>query len=164
MQWMRIVIDGGVLSALAALIVLLSLRVNPRIWLNDFPPDIRRAVPPKTDAEKRQSLRWGLPLFAVLLGGPLVSCLLLERQVPAPASFLLLFVHAYVVAFLFNLVDLLIIDWLIICAFTPRWLVVAGTEGMAGYSDYRHHFRGFLVGCIASAVFALPAAALAYFT
>lgn len=164
MQWMRIVIDGGVLSALAALIVLLSLRVNPRIWLNDFPPDIRSAVPPKTDAEKRQSLRWGLPLFAVLLGGPLVSCLLLERQVPAPASFLLLFVHAYVVAFLFNLVDLLIIDWLIICAFTPRWLVVAGTEGMAGYSDYRHHFRGFLVGCIASAVFALPAAALAYFT
>ncbi len=164
MLWNRIVIDGAVLSALATLVILLSLRTNPRIWLNDFPPDIRNAVPPKSDAEKRQSLRWGLPLFAILLGGPLVSCVLLERALPSPAGFPLLFLHAYAVAFIFNLVDLLIIDWLIICAMTPRWLVLAGTEGMAGYSDYRHHFRGFLVGCIASAVFALPAATIVYLT
>ncbi len=164
MQWMRIVTDGAVLAGLATLVILLSLRANPRIWLSDFPPDIRNAVPPKTGAEKRQSLWWGLPLFAILLGGPVVSCLLLERRLTAPASFGMLFVHAYAVASIFNVIDLLVIDWLVICAFTPRWLVIAGTEGMAGYTDYRHHFRGFLVGCLASAVFALPAAALVYLT
>ena len=163
-QWMRVVVDGAVRSALATLMILLSLRTNPRIWLNDFPADIREALPPKTEAEKRRSLWWGLPLFAILLGGPLVSTLLLERQSAAPPGFASLFVHAYAVAFAFNLVDLIVIDWLIICAWTPRWLVMAGTEGMAGYSNYRHHFRGFIIGCVASAVFALPAALLVYLT
>lgn len=164
MSWIPIIRDGAVLSALATLVILLSLRANPRIWLNDFPPDLRAAVPPKTDVEKRQSLWWGLPLFAVLFGGPVVSCLRLEHQLQGTASFGALFMHAYAVALVFNLVDLLVIDWLVVCAWTPRWLVIPGTEGMAGYSNYRHHFRGFLIGCIASAVVALPAAALAYLT
>ena len=70
MPWSRILVDGAMLSALAVLLIFASLRANPRIWLNDFPPDIRQAVPPKTEAEKRQSLIWGLPFLAVLLGGP----------------------------------------------------------------------------------------------
>jgi hypothetical protein len=28
----------------------------------------------------------------------------------------------------------------------PRFVVVPGTEGMAGCRDYRFHFRGFLIG------------------
>ena len=69
MFWSRMLIDGLLMSTAATALIFASLRANPRIWLNDFPPDLRRAVPPKSEAEKRQSLRWGLPFLAVLLGG-----------------------------------------------------------------------------------------------
>lgn len=156
----RALVDGSLLSLAASALIFASLRANPRIWLNDFPPDIRRAVPPKTDAEKRQSTLWGIPFLAVLLGGPLLSTVLLGRTEPG-ATFGRLFFHAFTVAFVFNLVDLLLIDWLVLCALTPRSLVIPGTEGMAGYKDYGHHFRGFLVGTVFSVVVGLMAAGLA---
>lgn len=143
--------DGAILSALGGLLIVGSLRANPRIWLNDFPPDIRAAVPPKTVAEKRQSLVWGVPFLLLLVGVPAMSSYALKRQQPE-AGFVLLFANAFGVGLIFNAVDLLLIDWLMVCYLTPRWLVIPGTEGMAGYKDYGHHFRGFLIGTIAAAV------------
>ena len=52
------------------------------------------------------------------------------------------FLSAFVVLVVFNLVDRLILDWLVFCPLTPRFVVLPGTEGMAGYKDYRMHFRG----------------------
>lgn len=164
MLWSRILVDGAVLSALAVLLIFASLRANPRIWLNDFPSDIRQAVPPKTDAEKRQSLLWGLPFLAVLLGGPLVSNALLEHQQGGSVSFGALFLNGFGVALFFNLVDLLIVDWLVLCLFTPRFLIIPGTEGMAGYHDYGHHFRGFIIGIGVSAALGVLTATVVYLT
>lgn len=30
----------------------------------------------------------------------------------------------------------------------PRFMILPGTEGMAGYSDYKFHFRKFLNGIV----------------
>ena len=38
------------------------------------------------------------------------------------------------------------LDWLLFCTVQPRMMVLPGTEGMAGYRDYRFHFIGFLKG------------------
>jgi hypothetical protein len=121
-------------------------------------------VPPKDAAERRLSSLWGVPLLALLAGAPLASNVLLSRQHPELTSFGALFLNAFGVAFIFNLVDLLIIDWLVICAWTPRSLVIPGTEGLAGYKDYWHHFRGFLVGIVFSAVIGAAAAAATSWT
>jgi hypothetical protein len=43
---------------------------------------------------------------------------------------------AFEVVFIFNLVDWLILDWLIFCVITPRFIIIPGTEGMAGYKDF----------------------------
>jgi hypothetical protein len=48
--------------------------------------------------------------------------------------------------FVFNLFDLLVLDWLFFCTIQPRAMLLPGTEGMAGYRDYRFHFIGFLRG------------------
>jgi len=162
MVWSRVLVDGAVLSALAVLLIFGSLRANPRIWLNDFPPDIRKAVPPKTDAEKRLSLFWGLPFLAILLGGPLVSNALLEHQRGGSATFGALFLNGFGVALFFNVVDLVIVDWLVLCFLTPRFLVIPGTEGMAGYKDYSHHFRGFVIGIGVSAMLGALTAGVIY--
>jgi len=45
----------------------------------------------------------------------------------------------------FNLVDWLLLDWPLVY-WQPRLVVLPGTEGLAGYTDYRFHFRGFLIG------------------
>jgi hypothetical protein len=63
----------------------------------------------------------------------------------------------------FNIVDLLVIDWLIVCTITPRFLIVPGTAGFAGYKDYGHHARGFVVGVGVVAVTAIIAAGVAKF-
>lgn len=160
MSLSRALVDGALLSAAACLIIFSSLRANPRIWLNDFPADIRAAVPPKTAEERRQSLVWGLPFMVILLGAPIASTLLAARA-QTGSTFGQLWQHAFVVAFAFNLVDLLFVDWLILCTVRPRAFILPGTEGMAGYRNYRHHFRGFLIGTVFSAGLAAIAASVA---
>jgi hypothetical protein len=54
-----------------------------------------------------------------------------------------------------------VLDWPLV-AFSPRFMVLPGTEGSAGYKDYRFHFHGFLVGTVLIVVASgLIAAALA---
>lgn len=61
--------------------------------------------------------------------------------------FLTAFIHLFVMFSLFNLVDLLILDWPVV-AIRPRFIVLSGTVGLAGYKDYGFHFRGFLIGTV----------------
>ena len=44
--------------------------------------------------------------------------------------------------------DLLIVDWLIVCTIRPNVIVPSGTEHCAGWKDYGFHFKGFLHGCV----------------
>ena len=65
----------------------------------------------------------------------------------------------------FFLFDLLVLDILIFCTWTPHFLVIPGTEGMAGYKDWRMHVRahmttGLLVLVVAAALLALVPAFL----
>ncbi len=75
-------------------------------------------------------------------------------------SFFPLFINAFGVAFFFNLVDLLVLDWLLFCFITPGFLVVPGTEGMQAYKDYGYHFRAFLIGTVLSIAAGLGIAGL----
>lgn len=65
-------------------------------------------------------------------------------------SFFPLFFNAFGVVFIFNLVDLLLLDWLLFCFITPNFLIIPGTEGMQAYKDYGYHFRAFLIGTVLS--------------
>jgi hypothetical protein len=61
----------------------------------------------------------------------------------------------FVMLMVFNLVDLLVLDWLIFVTIRPRIIVLPGTEGMEGYRDYGFHFRAFLKGVVESLVASL---------
>ena len=157
----RILFDGTLLSILGSAIVLASLRANPRYWLQDYPPSIQEAVPKKSKLEKEAAKRWGLPFIATLLGALVISGVLLKRALPG-ATFLQIYIDTLGVALFFNLWDLLVLDWLIFCTITPRFLVIPGTEGMAGYKDYRHHVGAFGSGALTSVVIAAIVAGLVY--
>jgi hypothetical protein len=142
----KIIIDGTILSVLASLYLIAVLRFNPRLFLQDYPADIQAHVLPKTEEEKRQSLIVGIPFLILLAVVPFVSTLTLKYQGGRDVSFLQLFLNAFGVVLIFNLVDLLLLDWLMFCTITPRFVVIPGTEGMAGYKDYVYHLRASLVG------------------
>ncbi len=156
----RILWDGLILSAIATVSITLIFRLNPRLWLQDYPKDVQASQPPKTEQEKRLSLLVGIPFLLLLLGVPLVSTLALEQRSAGPVPFWALFAQAFGVLLVFNLFDWLILDWLLFCTITPSFMVYPGTAGMAGYKDYRFHFIGFLKGCVFSLVGGLVIAAI----
>lgn len=146
--FIKILTDGAILASLTSLWLILALWVNPRIFLQDYPPKIQEKVPQKTKAENRLSYVFGVPFMLLLLLGSFFSTLSLKDQVNP--SFFALWLNAVGVVWVFNLVDWLILDWFMFCTLTPSFVVIPGSEGMAEYKDYKFHFRGFLHGTVYS--------------
>ena len=65
-------------------------------------------------------------LLGLLIGAPLASALLWRTATLGSHSFWEHFAYAFGVLFIFNLVDLVILDWLIVCWFKPRWIIIPG--------------------------------------
>jgi hypothetical protein len=146
---------GAILSLLLVALMLGSLAVAPDLWVNDYPPDIRAKYGPKSARAKRFTPYFSLLFFAIVIGVLAFSLLRLRIVAEDPLNFLSAFLTAFLVLFTFNLVDLLVIDWLIFVTLQPSVIILPGTEDMAGYKDYRFHFVGFLKGILFSAGFAL---------
>ena len=52
------------------------------------------------------------------------------------------------------------VDWLIVCWFKPRWVILPGTEHIVIPNPYLHHLKGFLVGTVGLAIVSFSIAAL----
>jgi hypothetical protein len=159
----RTLLEGAILSVIASILLMAILRFNPRLFLQDYPEEIQNQVAPKTETEKRQSLIVGIPFLIVVVAVPFISTLILKRQSGEEVSFLHLFLNAFGIVFIFNLVDLLLLDWLIFCTITPEFLVIPGTEGSEAYKDYGYHFRASITGTILSVVAGLVIAGIVTF-
>ena len=155
---MRIVRDGALLSVVASTYLLVLMRLNPRIFVRHYPKEIRDIVPPKSERERRMSILLGL-----LMGAPFASAVLWRTATLGSHSFWELFAYAFGVLFIFNLVDLFILDWLVVCCIKPRWVIPPGTEHIVTPNPYLHHFKGFLAGSVGLLFVGLAVAALAHF-
>ncbi|UCG88359.1 MAG: hypothetical protein JSW71_07400, partial [Gemmatimonadota bacterium] len=144
----RILLHGAVLSAIGSLLIMSAVYLNPRFVRKDLPRDIQDATPPLTRKERLQASAFAIPFFALCIGIPLVSALTLQSPGNGHVPFFTLFIHIFGVILVFNLVDLFILDWLIYCRITPRFVVIPGTEGFAGYKDFGHQFRAHIRGTI----------------
>lgn len=150
---------GSLLSLTLGIIMIASFLIAPDMWVGDYPPDIKEkygAMSPRA----RKFRPWiGLLFFGALIVIVIFALIRLRALMDFPSAFLPAlwadFLTAFLVLFVFNLFDLLIIDWLIFVLIQPAPIVLPGTEGMAGYRDYAFHFRGFLVGIVFSLVGAL---------
>lgn len=156
----QMLIHGLIISLIASAWLLMTLWINPRLFLQDYPQPIQAKVPPKNKQEKLLSYWLGVPFILILLIGPFISTLSVANQIGG--KFLDLWFYAAGVIFIFNLLDWLILDWLIFCTITPRFMVIPGSEGMKAYKDYNFHFIGFLKGTIISLIGGLLIAAFVY--
>ncbi|MFN8379569.1 MAG: nitroreductase [Anaerolineae bacterium] len=163
LDWGKMLFDGMVFALIGSVIVLSAMAYNPRLFLNkgDFPPDILAAVPPKTREEQRLAIVAGIPFLLAIIVAPLFSTWQFRHLAAGDVSLLVLALHAFGVIMVFNLFDLLVLDLLLFCTITPRFMVVPGTEGLAGYKDKRFHLRAHLRSIPAMAAAALAVALIA---
>ena len=137
--------SGLVLSAVLMALLVAVLRANPEIMLNDYPPDIKAKWGPMTPGTRRQRAAVA-GIFAIVIVGVVAWSL---KEVAAlenrDVTFGVAFTHFAIMFGTFNLLDWLVLDCALVY-WQPRFAVLPGTEGMAGYRSYWFHFRGFLIG------------------
>jgi hypothetical protein len=136
---------GLVLSVVLSGLLLAIMRANPEIMLNDFPPDIKAKWGPMTARTKRQRLVAAGILLVALLTIVAASLATLPAFTTRQLTFACAFMYFVTMFGTFNVFDWLVLDYGLVY-WQPRFVVLPGTEGMAGYRNYRFHFQGFLLG------------------
>lgn len=138
-------IFGLVLSLLLTIITAVSGAIALDMFVGDYPPDIQQKYGPMSPKAARLRPYVAMLLFLSVLAIPLLGLFALQSVVLS-ITFLPAFVFSSVTLLVFNIYDLIILDWIFFCTIQPRSMVLPGTERMAGYRDYRFHFIGFIKG------------------
>ena len=115
-------LSGGALSAVLSVLLVGTLWINPEILLHDYPPDIREKYGPISDRSKKQRLAAVILIGVVALGLVVASFSAVRVNgggaIPFPTSF----IHLFVMFSVFNVVDLVVLDWPLV-AFLPGFVV-----------------------------------------
>ncbi len=150
---------GALLGMLTCALFLVGAYLSPEVMLQGYPPDVKAKYGPMS-AKARRHQKWlGIPVAIVLIGTLILAITQLPR-VTGGLTFTAVFLCSTLMLLTLNVIDLVINDWLIFVTLQPRFVVLPGTEGMAGYRDYGFHFRQFLKGAFGSVAAGLVIAAI----
>lgn len=101
----------------------------------------------------------GGSFFRIAIGYVVLAGLRLKRANDGRLSFTNAFKYTYLLFMSFWTFDLVILDWLLLTTIQPKFVILPGTEGKAGYRDYRFHLR---VSWPAVPVLVVPSAIIAW--
>jgi hypothetical protein len=146
---------GLLLSAGLCLLFLGAARWNPEIMMRGYPPDIKLAYGPLRPDTHRQRWLLMIPMTLWIVGVLAAALSQLPNITGQPLTFWQVFFTSLIVLLTFNLIDLLVLDWLIFVKLQPKFVILPGTAGAAGYRDYGFHFHGFLKGTFGIVIFSL---------
>ena len=152
---------GAILSVLMCVAFVGLAYLNPEIWLPDYPPDIRERFGPMCEKAKKQRRLAGIPVFLILVATLAFAAVRFARIAGGESSFLAVFLGVFTALLVFNVLDLVVLDWLIFVTIRPKIVVLPGTEDVEGYGDYGFHFRAFLKGIVGSFAASLVVATVA---
>lgn len=130
MNWIRIVLDGLLMSAYFNLFAAAVALYNPRLMFPAYPPDIIKVAPhPPTKEEIR--FYWLWICFGELL--PLLLYGTVSVAERGAAGFWFLVLAGYVQWMLINLGDLIFLDYYLIQRKCKERFIIPGTENHPGY-------------------------------
>jgi hypothetical protein len=158
----RIVVNGTLFSLLLGVLVMGSLRYNPRLWLQDYPKVVQAKVPPMSQQEKFQQRLMMVPFLLLMLGVPFISVMMVKAVNGGTISFPFAYLTAAGVLQVFNLFDAVVLDYLILTQMKPNFAIIPGTtreESLVVGMGFQ--VRNFLKGIIICSVLSLPIAFLA---
>jgi hypothetical protein len=152
---------GIVVSLMMTAMIVITFRINPEMWVHDAPPAIRNRYGAVSEKSRRQAKLVALPLFVLLFGVLGYSIFGLYQMAGSSPGFWMIAFSLFVTMQTFNVVDLLLIDWLVVATLKPKALMIPGTEDWPGYDDYGFYFQGFLKGFVGISIASLVIAAVA---
>jgi len=145
---------GGILAAALFVFIIAGRMFNNELWLNNYPADIRQKYGPPAQRTVRQRPIFGIGMLAIQVVVLLIDALNLPSAA-VHATFLSTLRSTFIVFLLGSLMDFLVIDLLLGMVIRPKFMILPGTEGAAGYRNVRFHFDSFLRGIFAGAVLCL---------
>ena len=120
---------GMILTVVMVITFLTLLWINPEMWLDDYPPDIQARFGEMSEKAKKQKWVAGILVLTFFFGVVIVAAVRWTQAHPGQTTFGDIFWSSFLIFNLFNLVDLLILDWLILrasSACTPCLSPLAG--------------------------------------
>ena len=162
MNWQNALWHGFLWSWLWGIPIGMMVRVWPQLWLHVYPKTIQEVTTLPPLAGKRRFVAYAFIIlwFALLLASLCWS--VATTYAAGRVSYWVVFLHTLVMMLVWDVFNLLVLDWLVFCTLRPAWIVLPGSEGHPGYRDYRYHWRGFLKGCVVSILGALVLSVLGY--
>lgn len=143
-----ILFDGLIYSGGFSLIILISVLVNPRIWLQDFPDSLKKDIPPKTRRESRQTFITGFLFALFIVGFPLYSVSRLSVGFQGPIPFWTMFLHSFYVMMICNILYWLIFHIIIFNLVISRIRTVPGLKERIPFTGWKKQIFGMLVGVL----------------
>ena len=141
-------ITGIISSILCTITILASLAHNSRIWIHSAPKAMQQASTPLTPEEKRLKSLWVIPVFLAMFGYPIYAAIQYEAAHGA-FGFAQAFVFFGIVWLVWNLWDLVVVDWFIIVWWHPSiFNLPAEVAHLSHLNNYSFHLRQSLKGCI----------------
>lgn len=154
------VVWGTVFGVVFSAAILIIGWINVEMILNDYPPDIRAKYGTMSDATRKQANLMTLPLLATL--GLVVALGLGQlREISGTLTFVETLIVSAGIFQMWNLLDLVLLDLFLLMTLKPKFMILPGTAGMAGYRDYKFHFRKFLNGIVFTFILALVVTVIA---
>lgn len=136
---------------------------DPINMIVSYPPKIRQRVEElpqyKGTIKQREKVHvgkkiFGLIFFVIVLSG--------VAYLSGCRSFRTTFIHVFIIFFVVNIYDLIVLDWGIFCH--SKKLRISGTEDMEKeYKDYMFHVRGACIGIGLGLVVALLSGFIIHF-
>ncbi len=146
--------EAMIYSFALILIRLVSQFLHARLWLNEYPEPIRSAAAPMSRREKLAKRLLDIPLLIIKVGYPVFSSFVNKAAMGQGYTLWFGFAHLLVLYSVFILIDLLVLDGLIFCLITPRFVVIDGTRELkSAYKDFRFHVKKALSDFGLSVVF-----------
>ncbi len=148
-------------SLLWIFVVIVLVRKFPFMISHDYPIDVQKVanIGVPTKEEKLKGNVFGAISFSILLLLPILFVLFHHSSA---SSFLSIFMHIWVICITWNVVDLIIVDWLFICKLLYRPFLLPGSEGYEGNRNYGYHFKGFVKGAFMMSFMALILSVISY--
>lgn len=154
--------EGLIWSVMWIVFVYVIIHFFPWELVHDYPKDVQEqtTLPDPTKEQQKHAKLFSILASLIIFGTVILFVLLRFRSIPT--GFLDIFLYILIIVMTWNVVDLLLMDWIIVCTITPKWIVLPGTDGCAGYKDYLFHFKGFLIGCVYSTISAFIVAGISF--
>jgi hypothetical protein len=133
------------------LIILVSVLINPRIWMQDFSDSLQKDLPPKNRNEIKQTFVTGFLFSLFIVGFPLYSLSSLLGMYSGTLSRLDSFIHTFLMMMICNILYWLIFDILIFNIIVNRIRTIPGLKKQIKFSGWKRQVFGLMVGIITCA-------------